>query len=282
VDALIAMLTDRPYVVAFLVAFLVIAWAERGWRRTLFWLASGTALGWLAEFSSVRTGFPFGFYSYHPANFPRELWLGEIPVFASLSFAFLTYFGYSAACTFLSPLERRGFDVRRVADPGADESFRVLLLAALITTWADTVTDPVAHLGRYWLLGDLYTYRESGFHFHVPLSNYAGWLFTSACIVFVNQRFDAWLRRRGTAPPRGFRLPFEPLWAVLSLIGNCVFMLAVTAYLITSGRVPPAVPLDRILASGIVLSALFAGFAVVMIRRGLRAGGESRREGQRR
>jgi putative membrane protein len=270
VDALIAMLTDRPYVVAFLVAFLVIAWAERGGRRTLFWLASGTVLGWLAEFSSVRTGFPFGFYSYHPAKFPRELWLGEIPVFASLSFAFLSYFGYSAACAFLSPLERRGFDIRRVADPGVDESFRVLLLAALITTWADTVTDPVAHLGRFWFLGDLYAYRESGFHFHVPLSNYAGWLFTSSCIVFVNQRFDAWLRRRETAPQlRGFRLPFEPLWAVGSLLGNFVFMLAVTAHLIISGSVPPAVPLRAILASGIALSALFVVFAAVMIRRGL-------------
>ncbi len=80
---------------------------------------------------------------------------------------------------------------------------------------------------------------SSGFHFHVPLSHYAGWLFTSSCIVFVNQRFGAWLRRRETAPPRGFRLLFAPLWAVVSLLGNCVFTLAVTAHLITSGRVPP-------------------------------------------
>ena len=44
-DELIAMLTERPYVVAFLVSFIVIAWAERGWQRMLFWLVSGTFLG---------------------------------------------------------------------------------------------------------------------------------------------------------------------------------------------------------------------------------------------
>jgi uncharacterized membrane protein len=36
---------------------------------------------------------------------------------------------------------------------------------------------------------------DGSHHFHVPLSNYAGWLFTSSCILVVNQRFDAWLRR---------------------------------------------------------------------------------------
>jgi uncharacterized membrane protein len=269
VEAGIAMLTERPYVVAFLAAFLGIAWAERGGRRALFWLASGAVLGWLAEFSSVRTGLPFGFYCYHPASFPDEAWLGGIPVFASLSFAFLTYFGYSAACTFLSPLERRGGDLRRAADPRIDGSLRALLLAAAITTWADTVTDPVAHLGRYWFLGDLYAYRSSGFHFGVPLSNYAGWFVTSACIVAVNQRFDAWLRRREGRPPRGLPLPGRPLWAVASLLGNCAFMLGVTVHLMASGRVPPAVPLGWLLASGTALTALFAGFAAAMIRRGL-------------
>ena len=112
-DALTAMLTERPYVLAFLAAFLVISSAERGMRRTLFWLASGTFLGWLMEFSSIRTGFPFGSYTYHEANFPDELWLGGVPFFASLSFAFLTYFGYSIARTFLSVLERRGNWPRR-------------------------------------------------------------------------------------------------------------------------------------------------------------------------
>lgn len=268
-DALTAMLVDRPYVVAFLATFVVISWAERGRRRTLFWLASGTFLGWLMEFSSVRTSFPFGSYAYNEEHFPRELWIGGIPFFASLSFAFLTYFGYSVACTFLSPLVRRGADIQREADPRVDGSLQVLLLAALITTWADTVIDPVAHLGEYWFLGDLYAYQENGLHFDVPLSNYGGWLFTSLCIVFVNQRFDAWLRSREAAPPRGFHLPCKPLWAVGTVLGNFAFMLGVTVYLLASDRVPSTIPVGQVLASGVTLSGLFAAFAVVMIRLGL-------------
>ncbi len=271
------MLVDRPYVVAFLAAFLVISGSERGWQRTLFWLASGTFLGWLMEFSSIRTGFPFGLYTYHQDSFRDELSLGRVPLFASLSFAFLTYFGYSAACTFLSPLRWRGADIQREAGPQVDRSLRVLVLAAIIATWADIVIDPVTHLGEYWFLGDLYTYEEEGIHFDVPLTNYAGWLFTGLCIVFVNQRFDAWLRGR-EAPGvseaegvrlRGFRLPFEPLWAVGSLLGNFAFILGVTVYLLTSDRVPASVPAGQILASGLALSALFAAFAALMIRRGL-------------
>jgi len=262
------MLAERPYVVAFLATFLVISWAERGWQRTLFWLASGTFFGWLMEFSSVRNGFPFGSYTYHEDNFPDELFIGGVPLFASLSFAFLTYFGYSIACTLLSPLERRRGDVRRVADQRIDSSLQVLLLAVLLTTWADTVIDPVAHLGEYWFLGDLYTYKTAGQHFEVPLSNYGGWLLTSLCIVLVNQRFDDLLR---AVPARGFSLPAKPLWAVGAVLGNFGFILGVTVYLMSSDGVPASEDVGAILASGLALSGLFALFAALMIARGLSA-----------
>jgi len=265
-DALTAMLADRPYVVAFLVTFLVIAWAERGWQRTAFWLVSGTFIGWLMEFSSVRNGFPFGDYTYHEENFPDELFIGGVPLFASLSFAFLSYFGYSMACTLLSRLERRGFDIQRRVDRRVDGSLPVLLLAALLTTWVDTVVDPVAHLGRYWFLGDLYNYRTAGQHFDVPLSNYGGWLLTSLCIVFINQRFDGLLR---AVPARGFHLPAKPLWAVGTVLGNFCFMLGVSVYLVSSDGVPASEHVGAILASGLALSSLFAVFAALMIARGL-------------
>jgi hypothetical protein len=267
VEELTAMLTERPYVLAFLASFLVISVAERGWLRALVWLASGTFLGWLMEFSSTRNAFPFGMYDYHGEDFPDELFIGGVPLFASFSFAFLPYFAYSVACTLLSPLERRAGDIERRAAPRIDNSLRVLVLAALITTWVDTVIDPVALLGKHWFLGDLYAYEEDGFHFGVPLTNYAGWLFTSLCIVFVNQRFDVWLRARGAAPG-GFYLPFKPLWAVGSILGNFAFMLGITTYLLASDAAPDE-PLGAVLLSGAALSALFVLFAALMIRRGL-------------
>jgi len=267
-NELTAMLTERPYVVAFLVTFLVISTAERGWLRTLVWLVSGTFLGWLMEFSSIRTGFPFGSYSYNEGNFPDEAWIGGVPLFASLSFAFLTYFGFSVACTLLSPLERRAGDVQRATNPAIDNSVRVLALAAIVTTWVDTVIDPVSHLGEYWFLGDLYAYQGNGVHFDVPLTNYAGWIFTSAAIVFVNQRIDGWLRLRGR-PAGCFPLPYKPLWALGAYLGNFAFMLALTGYLMASGDVPSSVPLGGILASGLALSGAFVAFAAMMIGRGM-------------
>ena len=267
-EALTAMLTERPYVLAFLAAFLVVSGAERGWQRTLFWLISGTFLGWLMEFSSVRTAFPFGAYTYHEELFPNELWIGGVPFFASLSFAFLTYFGYSVASTFLSPLTRRGWDLQRTTSARIAGSLQVLVLAALLTTWVDTVIDPVSHLGRFWFLGDLYAYGDDGLHLDVPLSNYAGWFFTSLCIVFVNQRFDGWLSSRGV-PPGGFHLPAKPLWALGSVFGNFAFMLGVTAYLFTVDELPSSISLGARLASGLILSGLFVAFAALMIRRGL-------------
>ena len=265
------MFAERWYVLAFLVSFIVICWAERGWQRTLLWLVSGTFIGWLMEFSSTHNGFPFGRYTYHEANFPDELFIGGVPIFASLSFAFLTYFGYSAAGTLLSKLERRGNDIERVEDERLAGSWRVLVLAALITTWVDTVIDPVSLLGKYWFLGELYSYREDGLHFGVPLSNYAGWLFTTALVVFVNQRFDAWLRDARIAA-RGFHLPVKPLWALGTIFGNFAFMLTVTLYLMTSDSVPSTQAVGSILASGLVLSAAFTAFAAIMVWQGLGRG----------
>ena len=267
-DELLSMFTERWYVLAFLASFVVICWAERGWQRMVVWLVSGTFIGWLTEFSSTRNGFPFGHYSYHEANFPDELFIGGVPIFASLSFAFLTYFAYSAACTLLSPLRRRGNDIERVDAADVIGSLRVLVLAALITTWVDLAIDPVSLLGQYWFLGDIYHYHADGEHFGVPLSNYAGWMFTAALIVLVNQGANALLDSASVAA-RGFSLPAKPLWALGTILGNFAFMLTVTLYLMASDSVPASEPISGVLVSGLTLSAAFVVFAGVMIGRGL-------------
>ena len=220
------------------------------------------------EFSSVRTGFPFGMYAYNAANFPTELWIGGVPLFASLSFAALSYFGYSAACTMLSPLRKRGWDVQRIDSPAVTGSLSVVVLASIMTTWMDVVIDPITHLGRYWRLGDLYRYDSPGTHFNVPLSNYGGWLLTIFCIVLANQALDRALRRADLVPPRGFSLPYRPFWAVFAQLGTFVYMLAMTLYLMGADRVPADTPLLRILVSGVFFTSLYVAFVVTMIRRG--------------
>lgn len=131
-EALQLMLLNRPAVVANVAAFVILATAERGPLRMLLWLTTGTAIGWLMEFTSTRTGFPFGYYSYHAASFANEWSAGGVPLFASLSFAALTYFGHSAACTLLAPLRGERAAVRRVEDPALPTSWQVLLLATVL------------------------------------------------------------------------------------------------------------------------------------------------------
>jgi putative membrane protein len=262
-DALVATIVNRPYVIAVVITFWVLAPAQLGWRRAGVWFVTGTFLGWLMEFSSTRTYFPFGGYLYHPDRFPDELWIGGVPPFASVSFAALTFFGYSAAVTLLGPLRRVDGDVVSLATERFRQSMPVAVLAAILPTWLDTIVDPVTHLGRYWMLGDLYHYDPTGMHFDVPLVNYAGWLFTCFLITRVNQL--AW---RSLPPqPAPYRLPMLPFWSVGALIGNMLFMLVVTVGLMRNPAVPPETPLQGILVSGVVLTAGFVAFAAVMVRR---------------
>ena len=265
-EPLLNTVANRPYVMAVVIVFWILAPIEIGGRRAVVWFVSGTLLGWLAEFASTRTGFPFGHYAYHAHLFPDELWIGGVPPFASVSFASLTYFGHSGATTLLAPLRRAGSDVVADVTPALRRSPGVLLLATLIPTWLDMVVDPVTHLGRYWMLGDIYHYEFPGAHFDVPLSNYLGWLVTCCVIVAVNQRADRWLAPRNE-PPRN-RLPFQSFWSLGTIVGNMVFMLVVTMQLMRTPAVPPETPLPAMLASGVSLTAAFIVFCSVMIRRG--------------
>jgi putative membrane protein len=254
---------------AIVVVFWILAPCEVGWRRAAFWFVSGSVLGWLAEFVSTRTGFPFGHYAYHGHLFPNELWVGGVPPFASVSFAALTYLGYSSAITLLAPLRRIDGTVRAQVTPSLRRSPAVLFLAALIPTWLDTIVDPVTHLGRYWMLGDIYHYEFPGLHFDVPLSNYLGWLFTCAVIVAVNQRADPWLTpATETAAPPPNRLPLQPFWSLGTVVGNMIFMLVVTVQLMGTPGVPAETPLRALLASGALLTAAFVAFAARMVRHG--------------
>ena len=268
VEPLLTTIANRPYVMAFVAVFWIVAPAEVGWRRATFWFVSGTLLGWLTEFSSTRTGFPFGHYAYHGHLFPRELWIGGVPPFASVSFAVLTYFGYSLGVTLLAPLRRAGSDVVAYATPALRRSLPVLLLGALIPTWLDTIVDPVTHLGRYWMLGDLYHYENPGRHFDVPFVNYLGWLFTCLLIVGVNQMADRWLTPvPATSPPHN-SLPMQPFWSLGTVVGDMVFMLVTTLQLMRNPAVPADMPLRALFVSGALLTSAFVLFAALMIRRG--------------
>ncbi len=227
-------IVTRPYVFIFLLAFLGLSFIEQGGKRTLFWLVTGYLVAFIAEWSSINHGVPFGYYVYHDSVLADDLMIAGVPFFDSLSFAFLSYVSFSFAQYLLSPMVKDGATVQRITSRRLRNSSLTLILSAFLMTGLDVVIDPVTHLGKHWFLGDIYHYPDPGDHFGVPLMNYFGWFVVAWVIVFVNQRFDALLasrEERNTRFPRQFTLPFQGVYAPLFWFAIVGFQLGVTAWL---------------------------------------------------
>ncbi len=277
---LVAMVLKRPYVIALVLTFAIVAAAERGWRRMAIWLGVGAFIGWLSEYASTRTGFPFGFYDYFPASFTDELWVSNVPLFASLSFAAISYLGWSWTYTLFARLRRGPDGIERVEDSRLAGSIVVALATAVLVTWSDLVMDPITHLGEYWFLGKIYLYKAGDFgwvaplydhlrprwHFDVPLSNYLGWVLTFFTIVWVNQRIIAADAARGVVDHPAFKLPNRPLWSLGYFVGNLLFMLGVNVYLYRHPGVPPEKYVGWMLVNTTLLTATFVVVNVVILR----------------
>lgn len=170
----------RPYVFIFLAAFLFSAITLIGWPRTWrFWLISwATAL--VCEFSSTRTGIPFGWYFYNGSTVGQELYFFDVPFMDSISFSFLLFAAYCVALGLLLPVDpspiRTGSPLQSLRfDVTARTSWTVYGLTAALFAFIDMVIDPVALRGDRWFLGKIYYYPDPGWHFGVPFGNYVGW-----------------------------------------------------------------------------------------------------------
>ncbi|MGH7231259.1 MAG: carotenoid biosynthesis protein [Nitrospiraceae bacterium] len=178
---LIKTILLRPYVFLFLAAFLFSASRLLGWKRTGAFFIITWITAFACEFSSTRTGIPFGWYQYTASTVGQELYLSNVPFMDSLSFTFLLYASYCLALVFLlpaqdRPVRRSSFLVLKLLfDPSVRTSWPVLILTALFFAFIDVVIDPVALRGDRWFLGRIYYYPDPGVHFGVPLANYAGW-----------------------------------------------------------------------------------------------------------
>lgn len=175
----------RPYVFAFLLLHLFGTSALLGWRRTAGFTLITWGVALLAEHSSIRTGIPFGWYYYIPRTAGRELWIGGVPFFDSLSFTFLLVASYGLAWFLLA-----GRSLRGAPRPGR---VRHLILTSLLFVAIDMVIDPVALRGERWFLGQIYGYPEPGAYFGVPVANFLGWAVVGAAATAL---YHAWEGRR--------------------------------------------------------------------------------------
>jgi uncharacterized membrane protein len=154
----------RPYVFAFLVAFLAAGRADLGGRRTVTFMGCLWPVAWLAEFASTRVGIPFGLYHYTGQTHGRELYVADVPFFTSISFVFLAYAAFCVARLALTPLAGRA------------PRLRLALGTGVLMMLLDVVIDPLAVRGDRWFLGRIFYYPEGGAYFGVPLSNFGGWV----------------------------------------------------------------------------------------------------------
>jgi uncharacterized membrane protein len=226
---LVGTITLRPYVFVFLAAYLVLAIRSWGWRRTVLYTVLGYGLAWAAEYSSIHTGFPFGWYEYFSApTLDRELWVTGVPFMDSLSFVFLTFAGLQVARLILKPLARGGEGLKdlRWAEPATHTGWRTWVLAGLLTMGLDVIIDPVALHGDQWFLGRIYHYPGGGIYFGVPLSNFAGWALLAWAIIGLYLWLDRALLRHWWGPWED--RPVEALGAAGLFIGVLAFNLAVT------------------------------------------------------
>lgn len=218
----------RPYVFAFMLAYLLLAVPSWGWRRALLHLIVGYTVAWAAEYSSVHNGFPFGRYLYISApTARRELWVAGVPFMDSLSFVFLTYAGLQAARLLLAPL-RRGegyaWDWRWEA-PGPAVTIRYWLVAGLLTMGLDVIIDPVTLQGDHWFLGLIYAYPGGGPYFGVPLANFAGWALVAWAVLGIVAGLD---RLLGPRLGQYRSVPADALTGAALFAGVAAFNLAVT------------------------------------------------------
>jgi len=193
IDLLLGTFVLRPYVFGFLAAFLAAGASDLGWRRSLLFGACVSPVAWLAEFSSTRTGVPFGLYHYTGETRGQELFVANVPFMDPLSFSFLAYASFCLA---------------RAALRGRPAPVPVLaLVTGILMMLLDVVIDPVAVRGDRWFLGRIFHYAEAGAYFGVPVSNFAGWVLVGAVGTGAYVCWSGWREagsRRGW-PDRGPR-----------------------------------------------------------------------------
>lgn len=231
-DLFIKTIILRPYVFIFLAAFLFSSIQLIGWARTWrFWLISW-ATAFVCEFSSTRTGIPFGWYFYNGSTVGQELYFSNVPFMDSISFSFLLFASYCVALGLLLPfdfsprveaahLKRLRFDVE------IRTSWAVYALTAFLFAFIDMVIDPVALRGDRWFLGQIYYYPELGRHFGVPFMNYVGW--TVVGLISLAMYFP--LDRRLPALPSAKPITQKLLLGIGLYYGVLAFNLGVTFWI---------------------------------------------------
>ena len=147
-----ATLWLRPYVFVFLGVYLLLATWHLGAGRALAFLCLGYLISWIAELCSIHWGFPFGEYLYIHATSHQELWVAGVPFMDSLSYVFLAYASYTLALLALCRGREPGDGFAPEEDEACLNSWRPVVLGAVLMVTLDIIIDPLALRGYRWFL----------------------------------------------------------------------------------------------------------------------------------
>lgn len=235
---LIGTVVLRPYVFIFLAVHLLVNTLTFGAKQTLGFTLAGYLLVFLSEYSSTRTGFPYGFYYYIDTTRQQELWIGNVPFMDSLSFTFLASASYTTALFLCSPLWYTRYDVQVIDTKAIRRSPAVLMLAVMLFVLSDIVIDPLALRGSRWFLGQIYGYYEEGVYFGVPLANFLGWAIVGIALVTLHRLLDGvlWWRPQQRREWGISWVPYRGLFGPLLYLGiygfNVYMTFAIDEYLL--------------------------------------------------
>jgi uncharacterized membrane protein len=220
----------RPYVFVFLAFYLLVAILNMGVVRSILFTVLAYLVAFLCEYSSTRNGFPFGFYTYIDTTRDQELWISNVPFMDSLSFSFLIYVSYTMSLLLWAPVVKNGWDIRLGDIQPIKYSIRTIASAAVLCMMLDVIIDPVAFLGDRWFLGKIYFYEEKGEYFHIPLTNFAGWVFVAGVALSCFAVLDRWLDSKIPFKSQ-YQLPAQALLGPGLYFGVLIFNLGVTFYI---------------------------------------------------
>jgi len=173
-----------------------------GVRKGLFILALFSLLPIVIEAVAVKTGFPYGHFSYSTAIGP--VLFGLVPL--TVAFAYLPVLLGGIT------LSRKGVTL-----------LRAVLLSTGVILLADLVIDPAAVHAGFWI------WENPGLYYGIPLSNFIGWALTGF--------FYSWLFFILTSKP-GKTLSFPPPMMAASLL---LIMALWSGYLFSNQLLVPAV-----------------------------------------
>lgn len=161
-----------------------------GWRSFVIYLLVMAAVTFVLEASSIAAGFPFGYYVHHGAPGPAPL---GVPVTVVLGYVVLGWFAWSLSKLIAReiPYKSQGFEL-----------YMTPLIGGFVLAGFDYPYDPIGST-----VLEMWSFRNPGGQFGVPLSNYLGWIFTG----WLAFQLMSLLERRQAPPSAAGR---SALWAL--------------------------------------------------------------------